>query len=46
MARGLIIRFDPDWIALAPPLIVTNDEIDEMVGILEASIEAVLERNG
>ena len=44
MARGLIIRFDPDWIALAPPLIVTTAEIDEMMGILEASIEAVLHR--
>ena len=45
IARGLIIRFDPDWIALAPPLIVKKAEIDEMVAILEASIEAVLKRN-
>ena len=45
IARGLIIRFDPDWIALAPPLIITKNEIDEMMGILEASIEAVLKRN-
>jgi len=45
MARGLIIRFDPDWIALAPPLVTTKDEIDEMIWILEASIEAVLSRH-
>jgi adenosylmethionine-8-amino-7-oxononanoate aminotransferase len=44
MARGLIIRFDPDWIALAPPLIMTRDEVDELMSILEASIQAVLQR--
>lgn len=44
LKRGLIIRYDPDWIALAPPLIVTNADIDEMMSILEASIEAVLSR--
>lgn len=44
LARGLIIRYDPDWIALAPPLIATEADIDEMMGILEASIEAVLAR--
>ena len=45
IARGLIIRFDPDWIALAPPLVISRAEIDEMMAILESSIEAVLERN-
>ncbi len=44
IARGLIIRFDPDWIALAPPLVATKEEIDEMLSILEASIAAVLKR--
>ncbi len=44
LQRGLIIRFDPDWIALAPPLIITRAEIDEMMDILEASIAAVLAR--
>lgn len=40
--RGLIIRYDPHWIALAPPLIVTRDDIDEIMSILEDSITAVL----
>jgi len=40
--RGLIVRHDPDWIALAPPLIVSEDELDEMCDILQKSIEAVL----
>ena len=43
--RGLIMRFDPDWFAFAPPLIITRDEIDEMMAILEASITAVLARH-
>jgi adenosylmethionine-8-amino-7-oxononanoate aminotransferase len=42
--RGLIIRHDPDWIALAPPLITTIEEADAMADILEASIQAVLAR--
>ncbi len=45
IAGGLIIRFDPDWIAMAPPLIISEDEIDEMMAILESSVETVLERN-
>lgn len=42
-ARGLIIRHDPDWIALAPPLIVTAEELDAMLDILEDSVQAALE---
>ncbi|MHB1294533.1 MAG: aminotransferase family protein [Anaerolineae bacterium] len=40
--RGLIIRHDPDWIALAPPLVVREDELDAMCDILDESIGAVL----
>jgi len=42
--RGLIIRHDPDWFALAPPLVVTEEELDAMCTILEESIQAVLAR--
>ena len=42
--RGLIIRHDPDWIALAPPLITTDEELDAMCDILEESIDAALSR--
>ena len=42
--RGLIIRHDPGWFALAPPLVVSRQEIDEMCGILQESIRAVLDR--
>ncbi|MDH7500112.1 MAG: aspartate aminotransferase family protein [candidate division NC10 bacterium] len=40
--NGLIVRMDPHWIGLAPPLIITKAEIDEMVDILEKSIKEVL----
>jgi len=42
LRRGLIIRYDPDWFAMAPPLVVTDDELDSMCAILETSIETVL----
>ncbi len=41
-ARGLILRHDPDWFALAPPLIVTQPELDAMLSILDESIAKVL----
>ena len=43
-ARGLIIRHDPDWFALAPPLIITAAEIDAICDVLSESIDAVLAR--
>ena len=42
--RGLIIRNDPDWVALAPPFVSTYEELDAMCQILEDSIQAVLAR--
>jgi adenosylmethionine-8-amino-7-oxononanoate aminotransferase len=42
--RGLIIRHDPQWIALAPPLITSAEELEAMCTILEESIAAVLAR--
>jgi len=41
-ANGLIVRMDPHWIGLAPPLIITSAEIDELVDLLEQSIKEVL----
>jgi adenosylmethionine-8-amino-7-oxononanoate aminotransferase len=38
----LLCRFDPHWIAFGPPLISTGEQIDEMVAILDKSIEDVL----
>jgi adenosylmethionine-8-amino-7-oxononanoate aminotransferase len=42
LRNGLLLRFEPDWIAFGPPLIVTERDIDTMVAILEQSIREVL----
>ena len=42
LANGLLCRFDPHWIAFGPPLIVTAEQIDEMVAILDRSIGETL----
>lgn len=42
LANGLLCRFDPHWIAFGPPLVVTAEQIDEMVAVLERSLEEVL----
>lgn len=43
LERGLLCRFDPHWIAFGPPLVATSEQIDEMVAILEASLDDVLQ---
>ncbi|HSB73855.1 MAG TPA: aspartate aminotransferase family protein [Candidatus Methylomirabilis sp.] len=42
LRNGLLLRFDPHWIAFGPPLIVTEQEVGQMVDILEQSIREVL----
>jgi adenosylmethionine-8-amino-7-oxononanoate aminotransferase len=41
--NGLLCRFDPNWIAFGPPLVVTAEQIDEMLAILDRSIGEVLD---
>lgn len=40
MERGLLIRSGRDFVALGPPLCITDDEVDELVGILGEAITA------
>ena len=42
LEHGLLCRFDPHWIAFGPPLVVTAEQIDEMVAILDRSLGEVL----
>jgi adenosylmethionine-8-amino-7-oxononanoate aminotransferase len=42
LANGLLCRFDPHWLAFGPALIVTAEQIDEMLAILDRSIGEVL----
>jgi adenosylmethionine-8-amino-7-oxononanoate aminotransferase len=40
--HGLLLRFDPHWVAFGPALIVTAAEVDQMVDILALSVREVL----
>jgi adenosylmethionine-8-amino-7-oxononanoate aminotransferase len=42
LEKGLILRFDPHWIAFAPPLIISEDETDKMMDIFEECTTKVL----
>jgi len=44
LAKGLLTRFDPNWIALAPPLIVSQSEIDYMMDILRSSVQDTMRK--
>jgi adenosylmethionine-8-amino-7-oxononanoate aminotransferase len=43
LENGLILRVDPTWFAVAPALTATEEQIDEMCGLIEKSLEAALE---
>jgi adenosylmethionine-8-amino-7-oxononanoate aminotransferase len=38
----MLVRYAPDWVAVAPPLIITKEEIDEIVNRLGRAIVGVL----
>jgi len=44
LEKGLILRYDPDWIAFAPPLVMSDAELDLMMDIFtESAREALAE---
>jgi adenosylmethionine-8-amino-7-oxononanoate aminotransferase len=44
LANGLLCRFDPHWLAFGPALVVTAEQLDEMLAVLDRSIGEVLDR--
>lgn len=46
LEKGLILRFDPDWIAFAPPLVIGESELDLMMDIFTDSVREVLAELG
>jgi adenosylmethionine-8-amino-7-oxononanoate aminotransferase len=44
LENGLLLRFDPDWIAFAPPLVISEAELDLMMDIFTQSVREVLQR--
>ena len=43
LEKGLILRCDPDWIALAPPFIATQVQAEEIVGLLTEAVRKELQ---
>jgi 4-aminobutyrate aminotransferase-like enzyme len=41
--NGLIMRIDPSWFAVAPALVASRAEIDEMCSLIERSLVQALE---
>jgi adenosylmethionine-8-amino-7-oxononanoate aminotransferase len=42
----MLVRYSPDWVAVAPPYIIEKDEIDDIVERLGRAIVAVLNQLG
>jgi len=40
--NGLIMRINPDWFAVSPPLIAEESDIDEMCDLIEKSLKEAL----
>ena len=43
LKNGLIMRIDPSWFALAPALICTESDIEELGDLTERSLQEALE---
>jgi adenosylmethionine-8-amino-7-oxononanoate aminotransferase len=41
--NGLILRIDPTWFAVAPPLIAEESDLEEMCGLIEKSVSEALD---
>ena len=41
--NGLILRIDPDWFAVCPPLIAEDDDIDELCDRIFKSLEEAIQ---
>jgi adenosylmethionine-8-amino-7-oxononanoate aminotransferase len=42
LANGLLCRFDPNWLAFGPPLVVTEEQLEEMLAVLDRSLGEAL----
>jgi adenosylmethionine-8-amino-7-oxononanoate aminotransferase len=44
--HGIVMRIDPSWFAVAPPLIAEEKDIDEMCELIDASLRTALDQVG
>jgi adenosylmethionine-8-amino-7-oxononanoate aminotransferase len=46
LEHGIILRIDPSWFAVAPPLIAEEEDLDEMCHLIDLSLQTALSRVG
>jgi adenosylmethionine-8-amino-7-oxononanoate aminotransferase len=46
LEHGVILRIDPSWFAVAPPLIAEEADLDEMCSLIDLSLRTALSRVG
>jgi len=46
LKRGIILRIDPSWFAVSPPLIATEADIEEIAELIELSLRDALNQAG
>ena len=46
LEHGIILRIDPSWFAVAPPLIAEEGDLDEMCDLIDLSLRTALNRVG
>jgi adenosylmethionine-8-amino-7-oxononanoate aminotransferase len=46
LEHGIILRVDPSWFAVAPPLMADEEDLDEMCDLIDLSLRTALNRVG
>jgi adenosylmethionine-8-amino-7-oxononanoate aminotransferase len=46
LEHGIILRIDPSWFAVAPPLIAEESDLEEMCDLIERTLRTALDRVG
>jgi adenosylmethionine-8-amino-7-oxononanoate aminotransferase len=44
--NGVILRVDPGWFAISPPLVAEEGDLEELCGLIEASLRQAMEAAG
>ena len=44
LEHGIILRIDPSWFAVCPPLIAEDEDLDEMCDLIDLSLRTALNR--
>lgn len=42
LSKGMLCRFDPHWLAFGPPLIITEEQIQDIISLLDTCLNEVV----